>query len=109
MIFFYVSGKIEELDRDVKKTAKINKTVYPSDIFDAKHEIQENKDLFAGKATLFDLFRPMTICGRTLVMFYNWLVKTLRLKNKLSKKNQIFSQTSFSHHKIYFFRHFIYI
>ena len=91
MIFFYVSGKIEELDRDVKKTAKINKTVYPSDIFDAKHEIQENKDLFAGKATLFDLFRPMTICGRTLVMFYNWLVKTLRLKNKMSKKSNLFT------------------
>lgn len=88
-------GKIEELERDVKKTAKINKTFYPSDIFDAKHEIQENKDC-VGKATLRDLFRPMTICGRTLVMFYNWLVKTLCLKKKMSKKNQIFSQTSFS-------------
>jgi len=69
-------GKIEELERDVKKTAKINKTFYPSDIFDAKHEIQENKDC-VGKATLRDLFRPMTICGRTLVMFYNWLVTTM--------------------------------
>ena len=69
----------------MKKTAKINKTFYPSDIFDAKHEIQENKDC-VGKATLRDLFRPMTICGRTLVMFYNWLVKTLRLKKKMSKK-----------------------
>ena len=73
------------MERDVKKTAKINKTFYPSDIFDAKHEIQENKDC-VGKATLRDLFRPMTICGRTLVMFYNWLVKTLRLKKKMSKK-----------------------
>ena len=73
------------MERDVKKTAKINKTFYPSDIFDAKHEIQENKDC-VGKATLRDLFRPMTICGRTLVMFYNWLVKTLRLKKKCQKK-----------------------
>ena len=94
------------MDRDVKKTAKINKTVYPSDIFDAKHEIQENKDLFAGKATLFDLFRPMTICGRTLVMFYNWLVKTLRLKNKLSKKIKSFHKRLSLIIK-FTFRHFI--
>ena len=86
----YVSGKIEELERDVKKTAKINKTFYPSDIFDAKHEIQENKDC-VGKATLRDLFRPMTICGRTLVMFYNWLVKTLRLKKNVKKKSNLFT------------------
>ena len=88
------------MERDVKKTAKINKTFYPSDIFDAKHEIQENKDC-VGKATLRDLFRPMTICGRTLVMFYNWLVKTLRLKKKC-QKNQIKSfHKRLSHHKIY--------
>ena len=88
------------MERDVKKTAKINKTFYPSDIFDAKHEIQENKDC-VGKATLRDLFRPMTICGRTLVMFYNWLVKTLRLKKKMSKKIKSFHKR-LSHHKIYF-------
>ena len=83
----------------MKKTAKINKTVYPSDIFDAKHEIQENKDC-KGKATLLDLFRPMTICGRTLVMFYNWLVKTL-LQKQLVKKIKSFHKR-LSHHKIYF-------
>ena len=89
------------MERDVKKTAKINKTFYPSDIFDAKHEIQENKDC-VGKATLRDLFRPMTICGRTLVMFYNWLVKTLRLKKKNVKKKIKSFHKRLSHHKIYF-------
>lgn len=74
LILYILIGKIEELDNDVQKTAKVNKTPYPSDIFDAKHEIVENKDLLTGKATLLDLFRPWTICGRTLVMFYNWLV-----------------------------------
>ena len=70
----HISGKIKELERDVKRTAQINETPYPSDIFDSKHDIMESNELLTGNATLFDLFRPMTICGRTLVMFYNWLV-----------------------------------
>jgi len=70
-------GKIEQLDDDVRRTAKFNNSTYPAEIFENKNEIEANKELFAGKATLFDLFRPMTICIRTIVMFYNWLVITM--------------------------------
>ena len=62
------------MDDDVRRTAKFNNSTYPAEIFENKNEIEANKELFAGKATLFDLFRPMTICIRTIVMFYNWLV-----------------------------------
>ena len=72
-------GKIEQLDDDVRRTAKFNNSTYPAEIFENKNEIEANKELFAGKATLFDLFRPMTICIRTIVMFYNWLVIIISL------------------------------
>lgn len=77
-------GKIEELKRDVKKTAQINRTEFPINVFNAEFknperienaELSEEKD--SGKASLVDLFTPRPILFRTLCMFYNWLVTTL--------------------------------
>lgn len=76
-------GKLHQLELDVVKTARVNHTEDPSWLFhkgdptpEHKHEevhVSEN----AGKATILDLFRPKTICIRTIAMFYNWMVTTL--------------------------------
>ena len=77
-------GKIEDLKRDVKKTAKINRTEFPINVFNAEFKNSqrtENAELCeeksSGKASLVDLFTPRPILFRTLCMFYNWLVTTL--------------------------------
>ena len=75
-------GKVEQLKKDVKKTAEINNTEFPVNVFNAefknpeRHQNSENSEN-SGKASLVDLFTPRPILFRTLCMFYNWLVTTL--------------------------------
>jgi len=82
-------GRIDQLRRDVKKTARINKRDYPADVLDVDThsptmeksqkptEQEPEKAAVAAKATLLDLFRPKKILWRTICMFYNWMVTTL--------------------------------
>jgi hypothetical protein len=60
-------------------TADVNGSEFPESLFssklDRKEELLDDNDPeITQQATLADLFRPRTICIRTIVMFYNWLV-----------------------------------
>jgi len=86
-------GNFEQLEKDVRKTAKVNKTEFPTWAFSSTAlksgmgdtEANGNKpskkeeaiDEEVDKATLIDLFRPAKIGVRTMAMFYNWLVTTM--------------------------------
>ena len=77
-------GKIDQLRKDVKKTARINGTIYPAHILDdpkklSKRDEAENR-IEKNKANLLDLFRPRKILIRTVVMFYCWMVIILNSK-----------------------------
>ena len=77
---YFLTGKIDQLEKDVRKTAKVNKTEFPEWAFETEnstehHHTHDSAEL--GKATFLDLFRPFQISVRTSTMFYNWLVTTL--------------------------------
>ena len=64
----------------MKKTAKINRTEFPANVFDAEFKNPDRVETASetqAQASLADLFRPRPIFWRTLCMFYNWLVTTL--------------------------------
>ena len=83
-----LKGRIDQLRRDVKKAARINKRQYPPDVLDVDTHSPTMRDAsvaapapekaaVAAKATLLDLFRPKKILWRTICMFYNWMVRII--------------------------------
>ena len=80
--YLLAKGKIDQLKRDIKKTARINKKEYPQGLLDVNLNITDpsaqegnsEKEIVTKKATFWDLFRPQTILWRTLCLFYIWMV-----------------------------------
>jgi len=88
-------GRYAQLEKDVRKTARINRTDFPDGAFQmtkAAAEVVTEKSSEAAvaskdsevnqveegkEANFLDLFRPFPIARRTLAMFYNWMVATI--------------------------------
>ena len=57
---FLPSGKVEQLEKDVRKTARINKTDFPAEAFQPKEGqvVPVQTEQAPAEANLLDLFRP---------------------------------------------------
>ena len=73
---------MDQLKVDVKRTARINQTLYPSEILeDSKVVLTAEDDGKNSSANILDLFRPSKMLFRTICMFYNWMVNMAFLCN----------------------------
>ena len=70
---------MDQLKKDVKKTAKINKRPFPTHLFDvdSKNQTAEMIPKSVEKADVSDLFKELPMFLRSMTIFYNWAVCTL--------------------------------